>query len=102
MNGKTDWLDCSAFIFGANHRGLVIHRIRLLFKHRHAYPRGAGRAQYVLPLGGYIEELRNMGPGPVILPETVGGGILGEPMDWWGKTPVVALGEEPSGDEVSP
>lgn len=66
-------------------RGMCVHRIRAQWMRRRDNVGGSYRKLARLEIGIQIERLREHGPGPVELPETNGGGILGAPMDWWGR-----------------
>lgn len=65
-------------------RGLCIHEIRIHWLHRHDSARYWSRKHVLLTVMIQAAQLRRHGPGPVELPDTCGGGILGEPMGWWG------------------
>lgn len=68
----------------AQHRGLCIHEIRVYWLHRHASARYWSRRHVMLTVMIQAAQLRRLGPGPVEMPESTGGGILGAPIDWWG------------------
>ena len=69
----------------AQHRGLCIHEIRMYWRGLHGNYWDRKHARLSVKL--QVAQLRSLGPGPVEMPERVGGGILGAPIDWWGPKP---------------
>ena len=66
----------------AKMRGLCIHWIRYGIRHRH--DPGASKETTAILVRVNVMTLRAIGRGPVLMPERRAGGVLGEPMDWWG------------------
>jgi hypothetical protein len=87
-------------------RGLWVHDIRFGMKHRHLYVFSElHRSNWIITTTSVrraIKQLRQLGPGPVVMAETCGGGCIGDRMDWWGcKPPECEWCNAPMTDEES-
>lgn len=74
------WEDCSICVMQAKHRGMCINAIWACWRHRHTV-HGEERTQVRLIVQLNARQLRDLGPGPVIMP---GHNLLEPDIKWWG------------------
>ncbi len=75
----------SARDFTAEMRGHCIHSIRMTLSERARTPgvTRSARRRRRNSVAIQVSQLRDLGAGPVALPETCGGSALGAPVTWW-------------------